>query len=894
MPAPRRRRAAQISAGLSLLTFTAMSGVGSAATPQVAVPNTAAARPWLNAELSPEQRAQLVFNQMTLAEKVDLMTGNQGEAPYAYYNAPIVRLGIPALKMADASAGVAPRGWSLVDTGQNATAMPSMQALAATWSLLATRAYAGVVTDETLETGQNVLLGPDADIQRLPWWGRINETESEDPILNAQLTTAYSQVVQSKNVIADLKHYAGYNQETNRSNGQNDIVDQRTLREDYTLAFESAVKAANVGSVMCSFNKINGEYSCDNALTLRNVLKGKIGFTGFVITDFGAIHDTLKGLAGGTDMETGTTTVYDGALLAALQNGTASLSQVNNSVLRILTTMFRVGVFDTSYTPSPIPVDAHNAVALSTEEKAITLLKDSNKTLPLTGATKSITLIGADANILAAPSGAPWVSPTETTSVLDGIVNRAQPGTSVNWVAGGDPVNAANMLESPTMTAVPSSVLSPTSGVGTGLQAYFWHNTTFQGAPAVQRIEKQVTYDAGFLSTFGSWAGQTSQVPIPPVIGPAEQQSVVYDGGLTAPATGDYTFNLTGFGVATMSFDGNPFITMTGANATLTSATSATVHLVAGVRHTVHITYQATHPFDSLEPGTLLLQWKTPTGAYSPAVKAAAVAAAKTDVAIVYARTYEGEQRDRVSLKLPQGQDQLIAAVRAANPRTIVVLANSGPVTMPWLPSVPAVVETYFGGQAVGTALAEVLWGRVNPTGKLPTSYPSSETATPPGITSPWAGSTNLDVVYSEGLGVGYRGYQKAGITPLFPFGFGLSYTTYAYSGVAVSQAPDGKVKVTFNVSNTGSVRGSEVAQVYVGLPSSTGEPPRRLVGFTRITLVPWQTSQGTVTIDPADGTNPLGWFDATSNSWQIAHGTYPVYVGASSSDIRLTSSFVR
>ncbi len=891
----RGRRAVRITSAVAVAAFAATTGVGTAATSQGYTPGAAKvlARPWLNPELSPTARARLVFNQMTLAEKVDLMTGNQGEAPYAYYNAPIVRLGIPALKMADASAGIAPRGWSLVNTGENATAMPSMQALAATWSLPVVRQYAAVVAAETRETGQNVLLGPDADIQRLPWWGRINETESEDPILNADITSAYTKVVQAHKVIADLKHYAAYNQETNRGSGQNDILDQRTLREVYTLAFEAVVKQANVGSVMCSFNKINGAYSCENALTLRNVLKGRIGFTGFVITDFGAIHNTLKALSGGTDMETGTTTIYDGALLAALQNHTASLAQANASVMRILTTMFRIGVFDTSYTPSPIPVNAHNATALTTEEQAITLLKNRGKILPLTRAPKSIALIGADANILASPSGAPWVSPTKTSSVLDGITGGAPAGTSVHWVSGGDPVNAANMLERADMTAVPSSVLSPTNGVGRGLQTFFWHNPTFQGPPAVSRIEKQVTYDVGFLSTFGSWAGQTSQVPVPPVNGPAEQQSVVYDGGITAPTTGAYTFNLTGFGDATMTLDGQPFITMSGADGTLASATSATVNLVAGVRHTVHITFQADHPFDSLEPGTLLLQWKTPARAVSPAIRAAVTAAAHSNVAIVYARTYEGEQRDRVALKLPQSQNQLIAAVRAANPRTIVVLANSGPVTMPWLSSVPGVVETYFGGQATGAALAAVLWGKVNPTGKLPTSYPRSETATPPGITSPWAGSTNLNVVYSERLNVGYKGYQKARITPLFPFGFGLSYTKYAYSKIAVAHASGGKVQVKFNLKNTGSVRGSEVAQVYLGLPTSTGEP-RRLVGFTRVTLTPGQTKRATVTINPADGTHPLGWFDVVSNSWKTAPGTYRVYVGASSADLRLHSSFAR
>ena len=248
-------------------------------------------------------------------------------------------------------------------------------------------------------------------------------------------------------------------------------------------------------------------------------------------------------------METGTTTFYDGALLGRVTNGTVPETLLDQACLRILTTMFRLGVFDTAYTPSAIPVAEHDAVARQTEEQAITLLKNNNDTLPLSPATKSITVVGADANILAAPSGAPWVSPTKTTSVLGGILARAG-SASVNWVPGNDPVNAASMLESSDMTTVPSSVLTPTNGVGTVCNAFYWHNTRFQGAPAITRVDKQVNYDVGFLSTFGSWAGQTSQVPVPPVDSPAEQQSVVYDGTITAPKTGDYTLDLTGFGDA--------------------------------------------------------------------------------------------------------------------------------------------------------------------------------------------------------------------------------------------------------------------------------------------------------------------------------------------------------
>jgi beta-glucosidase len=867
-----------------------------AAPRQLAAPSAAqrADRPWLAAAQSPAQRAAELLAQMTLPEKVDLMTSNQGEAPYAYYNAAIPRLGIPALKMADSGSGVASRGWSLAATGSTATALPSMQALGATWDLPLVSTYARTVANEVLDTGQNVLLGPDIDIVNNPWWGRIDETESEDPILNADIAGPYVRQVQSQHVIATLKHYAAGNQETDRGFGQNDIVDQRTLREVYTLAFGSVDQQANPGAVMCSFNQINSQYSCENPNTLRELLETQLKFKGFVLTDFGALHDTVPGLLAGTDMETGTDSIYGPALQNAVTTGEVPTSLLDAACLRILTTMFRIGLFDHAYTVHPIAVAQGDKVALDTEEQAITLLKNSNNTLPLSDATKSITVVGADANFLAAPTGSPYVFPTESTTVLQGILSRAG-SASVNWVAGNDPVNAASMLEAPDMTTVPSSVLSPTDGAGTGLETYYWNNPSFQGSPSTIRVEQQVNYDNGFLTNFPGWSGATSQVPVPPGGNPSAQRSVVYDGHITAPATGNYTLALTGYGDATLSLDGQQIITMTGADQTKSYAASPVLQLVAGQTHTLHITYQADHPFSpGLEPGTLLLEWSTPPGAESPAIQQAAAAAASTQVAIVFVRTFEGEQRDRVSLHLPQSADELIEAVAAANPNTIVVLANAGPVTMPWLSQVPAVVETYFGGQEQGAALAHVLWGDVNPSGKLTVTYPTSDTAVPPGTSNPWATQGNLNVVYGQGINVGYKGYDTAGITPLFPFGYGLSYTTFGYSNLTVT--PTGNpasapIGVQFQVSNTGQRAGSEVAEVYLGLPPSTGEPPKRLVGFTKVSIGAGGTATAQVTINPNAGTHPLGYFDTTLNKWVIAPGTYTVYVGSSESTTPIQGS---
>jgi beta-glucosidase len=892
----RRSRAVRVTAVI-LGVLLSIGALGAPASSATRAGQVSAARPWLDARRPPEQRARLLLAQMTLAEKVDLMTGNQGEAPYAFYNAPIPRLGIPALKMADAGGGVAPRGWTLPGTGGKATAMPSEMALGATWSPEVVRRFAAVVAAEVRETGQNVLLAPDTDIARLPWFGRISESQGEDPILNGDLNSVYAATVQAHKVIATLKHYTANNQETNRGAGQNAIMDERTLREVYALAFEAVIARAGLGAVMCSFNKINGEYSCQNAMTLRTVLKGQLRFTGFVMSDFGALHDTLKGLAAGDDLETGTTTVYDGALLAAVQSGQASLALVDDACLRILTTMFRIGLFDTDYTPTAIPVAAHHAVARAVQAKAITLLKNSRHALPLRGrARKSIAVIGADANILAAESGSAWVDPTVSTPTLQGIRARAGAGATVSFTPGNDPVNAASMIETADMTAVPSSVLTPASGTGPGLTARYWHAPSFAGPPAVTRVERQVSYDVGFASTFPNWAGAGTQVPLPPVNFFLEQQAVTYDGFLTAPTTGDYVLSLTGWGDATLSVDGTTIIDMTGQDGRRV-VNSPALHLAAGTRHTLHIEYRATRPLTGLQPGTLLLQWRTPSGTRSPGIRQAVAAAGNAKVAIVYVRDFETEERDRVSLKLPQSADRLIRAVSAANPNTVVVLATGGPVTMPWLGSVAAVVQTYFGGQAQGSALADVLWGDVSPRGKLTVTYPRSEQAVPPGLTNPWAGIADPDIVYREGVNVGYKGYDRAGIRPLFPFGYGLSYTSFRYGKLAV-RTPGAhagrpkKVHVSFHVSNIGRRTGTETAQVYLGLPASTGEPPKRLVGYAQVTLRPGRSAKVRVTIDPAAPTHPLSYFDQASHQWRIAPGTYRAYVGTSERDTPLTATF--
>ncbi|MGH1561637.1 glycoside hydrolase family 3 protein [Mumia sp. DW29H23] len=880
----RRRFRGLVAAGLAAFLGAAMLSPSSAT-----LPANAAERPWTNPRLSPDARALALLEQMTLEEKVELMTGDQGEAPSAFYNAPIERLGIPELRMADAGGGIAARGWTLPGTGDTATAFPAGAALGATWNPRLARRYGRAVADEAKATGHAMLLGPGSDMGRQPFWGRIAEGMSEDPLLTSELTTPYVAAVQRQNVIANLKHYAGYTQEVDRGNAQDSIIDPRALREVYTAPYADAIEKADLGSVMCSFNEVNSVFACENDLLLDTILRDELGFTGFVITDFGAIHSTEPSIRAGTDMETGTAAFYDGALLAAVQDGTVPEALVDRSVLRILRTMFAIGVFDHDYTMSAIPVAAHGRLARTVEDEAVTLLKNDG-TLPLRRRVRSAVVIGADANVTGRLGGSFAVQPTYQVSLVDAMRDLGRrTGLRVRYAPGNDTVNGASMIETADMTAVPSTVLTPESGSGNGLTARHYGNTTFSGDP-VTRTEAQVLYDTGFTSGVPAFASlYSSQVPPVPDVsgtGVAAGQSVTYTGTLTAPATGDYRLGLTGWGDAKAFLDGEQIIDMTGADGR--RAVEATVSLTRGQSYDLRIEYAATHPLVALQPGTLLLQWSPPRQAVSPRIAQAVRAARRADVAVVYARTYESEERDRVSLKLPQSADRLISAVAAVNPRTVVVLSSGGPVTMPWRNQVEAVVQSYPGGQEEGSSLVRVLSGAVNPSGRLPMTYPVSEQQLPPGISNPWDSIGDTRVEFSEGVNIGYRGYLASGTRMLYPFGYGLSYTTFAHrrlqTGTLRAAGTREQTTVRVRVRNTGRRTGAEVVQVYAGRLPGLDAPARKLVGFAKVTLRPGRAAWVRV---PVSRRSLSYWNDATS-SWVTPRGRVPILVGTSARDIAL------
>ena len=879
-----RARVSRIRPAWRLLTSAALAValVGGGVSGIVPAAAASVAPEWMNNRLSTDQRVERLIAAMTLDEKAALMVGDPGI--HAYDNAGIPRLGIPALAMADGGAGVSPRGWSLSATGDTATAMPSGNALAATFDPAIVTKYADVVATETRATGHNVLLGPNVDIARNPWWGRVSETMSEDPFLSSALVVPYVKEVQSHDVIANLKHYNAYTQETNRAAAQNVITDERTLQEVYTPPWQAAIQKADLGSVMCSFNKIVGVYACENPELLNTILRQQLGFEGFVLSDFGAVHSTIPSVLAGTDLETGTAEFYGAPLAAAVRAGQLSESVLNESVRRILRTMFDLGLFNTDYTPTALDVEKNGQVAQTVEENAITLLKNDGGTLPLTKTVKSIAVIGGDANTVASQGGAPRVKPTYAVSPLDGIKKYVGDRVAVTYAPGTDPTSPTSMLPGP--PAVPSSVLTPAAGPGAGLTAEFFSRTDFSG-PILTRTEPQVTFDLGLLtSVFPGLA--PSQLPPPP----AGSQAVRYTGSITPPAAGEYSFALTGFGDGRAYLNDQLIIDMTG-QASLRTVASGTVQLEAGRSYALRVEFAATAPLNNLDPGSVQLGWTHPAQAQAPAITAAAAAARNAEVAVVVARTHENEQRDRASLTLPNEQDQLISAVAAANPRTIVVLTTGGPVAMPWLNSVPAVLQTYFGGQEVGDALARVLAGEVNPSGKLPNTYPINDAAVPAGVTNPYATFTNPDITFGEGPLVGYQAYADQGIQPLFGFGHGLSYTTFGYDKLKIKDLklrPKGQgvpetATVRVQVENTGSKAGAEVVQVYVGrLPTDLKTAPKRLAGFSKIDLKPGQRKTLQIEISK----QALSYWDVNADQWVTPTGSVPVYVGSSSQDIRL------
>ncbi len=696
----------------------------------------------MDSTLSPDQRAEMVLKEMTLDEKIALVHGNgmpgwgkPRENAYmgnggAGFVLGIPRLGIPMIQMSDAAYGVR----SSAENGRYSTALPSNVASAASWDTEAACEYGALIGRELRAQGYNMTLGGGVNVTREPRNGRTFEYMGEDPVLAGTLVGNRIRCEQAQNVIGDIKHYAANDQETGR-NEVDVLVDKRSLRESDLLAFEIGIEVGNPAAVMCSYNAINGDFACENKYLLTDVLRDSWGFKGFVLSDWGGTHSTIKASAAGLDNEEPEDLYFGANLKDAVQSGKVPMSELDEHVRHILRSEFLSGIVDHPIKKSVVDIEGGFETARKIAEQSTVLLKNADSLLPLDGAkVRSIAVIG--------------------------------PHADTGMISGGG-----------------SAQVDPPGRPSAGWQAHVWYPSS----------------------------------PLKAV---------------SAKAPG------------------------------------------------------ATVQFDSGE---------------NPA--SAAALAKKSDVAIVFVYQWTSEGADLPNLSLPDAQDALIAQVAAANPHTIVVLETGTAVTMPWIDKVGGVVEAWYAGSKGADAVANVLFGDVNPGAKLPMTFPRAEAdlphphmvVPPPGTHGRAAVASNGDakptfsVRYDEGLKVGYKWYDAENKPVLFPFGFGLSYTTFSYSALAVKPGAGskGETTVSFTVKNTGSRAGSEIAEVYAALPASAGEPPKRLVGWAKVQLNAGESKQVQVTVKP----KYLSIFDEARNAWKLEPGSYRIMVGGSSQDLPLNQT---
>jgi beta-glucosidase len=850
---------------------------------------------------------EALLAQWTVEDKVNLVSGKLAVADDG--TIPALPPGLPLLALADGPAGLRLANPTLPD--HRATALPAPVALAATWDPALARHYGDVLGAEAAATGHTIFLGPAVDIARAPWGGRTFESFGEDPLLQSRLVAPEIEAIQAHGVIACVKHYLANNQEHRRST-IDVVVDERTLQEVYLPPFAAAIQAG-AGAVMGSYNRINGVYACENPLVLTEILRGQLGFRGFVMSDFLANPSTAASAEAGLDWELGAK-MWGPALLEAVKSGVVAAATLDEMVRRILRPVLGLGLAERPGLRHTIPLERHRATAQAVAEQAIVLLKNEDHLLPLPpAALGALAVVGPDAdNTSAAGGGSGLVLGTAAVSVLDGIRTRLGESVRVEYAPGVDPIGPGALL--PGLPAIPAACFAPAAGdpPGSGLLVEYWDNAGRAGEPVAARTEGRVELNLGFYNLFPGLNAASPKLPARPE-GLQGKIGVRWRGVLAPPASGEYELSLTYLGTARLLLDGQvlidantPAVTIepprlpvglppaeasAPAHAAIRVA-SIKKHLTAGEPHAVTVEYAADAPGHWIFGEAMLrLGWRPPAEAANPAIAAAAALAARCDAAVVVVRTFETEEMDRPDLRLPNEQDALIRAVAAANPRTTVVLMNAGPVEVhSWEQDVGAIVEAWYAGQEQGSAVARVLFGDVNPGGKLPLTFPRTETATPLARPHGYGGVDGV-VHYAEGIGVGYRGYQREGITPQYPFGHGLSYTTFAYENLDVKTSggdTPAAVQVEFDLQNTGQCAGTEVAQVYVAGTDGI----KRLAGWQRLTLQAGERRRISVTLARPSQAPPTDVYDAPASGWNSTAGERHFYVGASSEDVQLLGQF--
>jgi len=855
-------------------------------------------RPWLNPNQPAGCRALEAIASMSLEEKLAELGGITGRGGNK-------RLGLISGGGSDGPNGIATMGATPQARGKNVTAFANAVTLAATWNRELAGRYGKALGEEFAGKGSNSVLGPTINIMRTWHWGRNGETLSEDPYLTAEFAVAEIKALNEQKVLTVLKHYAGNNQENTRCGilpdnaGIDARISEKALHEIFLPGFKASVERAKTGGIMCSYNQVNGQFACNNPELLSYLRLW--GYDGFIAPDaaFAQRDPLTAALAGVTRVSGRDVGIF-------IKDGKLNASDLDRMLYYNLTPYFRLGIYDA---PAQGKADAnvstpeHQALSRAIAEEGAVLLKNNQGVLPIDPAKiKSIAIIGDDAgpNVTIGLNGSGHVYATKVSVPLEAIRERAGKDIKITYEQGTAGIGP--------LPLIPQDALKPPSGEGKGILAQYFSSGDSTGLPVVSRVEAGIkdiaNPPAEFFTALGLPApGGRSAAGTPPAApAPAPQAgapspttpppagggmstprrsiwSARWTGIIVPPASGAYVFSVTGVGTAQLYVDHKPVATMMRAD--FGQTVQGTANLEAGKTVAIELKYSNTSSI--LGPG-LALGWQPP----DPAMLEKAVAAAKqSDLAIVFAAEQMGEGQDKITLALPGNQDSLIQAIAKANPRTIVVLHNSNPVSMPWLDKVAAVLESFYPGQEAGSSIARLLFGDVNPSGRLAMTFPANEFQGPGATFLEYPGD-GMTVNYSEGVFVGYRWYDAKNQQPLFPFGFGLSYTTFRYSDLFVEQKGPDQVAVRVKVTNTGKREGAEVVQLYLGSPAAAEEPPKQLKGFEKVLLKPGESKVVTMQLDKES----LAAWDVQSHGWRVYSGSYSAMVGSSSRDIRLKGAF--
>jgi beta-glucosidase len=794
-----------------------------------------------------EARVDAMLKQLSLEEKIDLIGGVDD-----FYIRAIPRIALPRLKMADGPVGVRNYGPSTVFGGVG---------LAATWDPALAQRIGAVIGKDARSRGVHFMLGPGVNIYRAPMCGRSFEYFGEDPFLSSRTAVAYIEGMQSQGVSATIKHFMGNNQEYDRHN-MDSIIDERTMREIYLPVFEAAVKEAHVGAIMDSYNLTNGQHMSQNSYLNRDVAKKEWGFTGILMSDWGGTYDGVASANGGLDLEMPSGEFMNRAnLLPAVKSGKVTEATIDDKVRRILRTAIQFGWLDRDQTDLSIPMlnPEGRKTALEAARAGMVLLKNDGNLLPLEK-TKihSIAVIGPDA-YPAQPGGggSAEAKPFTPVSYLEGVANYLGSGAKVYYEPG-----------LPTLDEIAKHTEFTTSATGgrPGLKTELFTNADLSGTAALIRTDKHVHYE-----------------PARGDDGAASDMSIRWSGYFTPATPGDYLVFVQGPGENggyRLYIDKK--LVFDNWNYWYAFVCEVSIPLRAGP-HQIELDYYAKSGWGKTTANLGIVR---PETLVTPEAKALAARADAVVLAVGFDPSTEGESGDRTFL-LPPGQDELINQIAAANKNTIVVVTSGGGVDMTrWLDHVPALFEAWYPGEEGGTALAQLLFGEFNPSGRLPIS-----------IERRWEDNAVHDsyypkdgekkVAYTEGIFVGYRHFDKSGIKPLFPFGYGLSYTTFAYKNLRVSPAAaSGDATVAFDVTNTGRRAGADVAQVYVGdKHASVPRPVKELKGFARVELNPGETKHVEVTLNR----RAFSYYDVQNHKWTAAPGDFDIYVARSTAEIELT-----